>query len=627
LVCTTPTIVAQPAPAVVCPGLNTFFTFNVTPAASFSYVWQIDEGGGYTNINNGGIYSNATTATLNLTGVTISLNGYLYRCVITNSCGDIFYSNAASLSINSGVITWTGASSTSYNTASNWNPATVPNANNDVIIPGGLGNYPVISALTINACGSLTIAPRARLTVNGYIVNDGTFTIQSSATGTGTLVNSGTFTGSGTSNVQQYITGNGTAITSSRWWYFASPVAGSTSAVYGTAPDNQVRTYTEAAGFSQLDLASPVALNSMQGYYNRFLGANKTINFTGGAGNHIYSGNQSVAITNGSAIHANNSYNMISNPYVAYLDFNAAVNSTIESSYWIRTHNLSSGLMVFDYYNSGGAGTTNSGGTPLNQYIHPMQSFWVKAKTGTTAPFAVTPAMTSHQTGTLRSNLELVRINLRQGLNSDQALIYFNENADESYNDYDTEKRTASGIPQLYTLVEDMNLVINGLQSPEFSPVVDLFMNIPADGQYTLHSEEIKIEGYKVMLEDKRLNEMHTLKNGENYNFYAKAGNMLNRFAVHFIAEEIILDETGINEHAANSVNVYQSNKNLVVNLVGHKNPQGIINVYDQIGRLVMKQQINGNTNLLNINNLNGVYIIQIQSKESTTNKKLIIVH
>ena len=42
--------------------------------------------------------------------------------------------------------TWTGAVSTDWNTAGNWNPSGVPTSSEDANIPAGLSRYPVISS-------------------------------------------------------------------------------------------------------------------------------------------------------------------------------------------------------------------------------------------------------------------------------------------------------------------------------------------------------------------------------------------------------------------------------------------------------------------------------------------------
>ncbi|MFI5135300.1 MAG: T9SS type A sorting domain-containing protein [Chitinophagales bacterium] len=87
----------QPASITVYLNSNTSFSI-ATNLTSVSYHWQVNDGSGWTDISNGGIYSNATTATLTLTNVPEVYNGYQYRCVISAECGD-FYSEPATLTV------------------------------------------------------------------------------------------------------------------------------------------------------------------------------------------------------------------------------------------------------------------------------------------------------------------------------------------------------------------------------------------------------------------------------------------------------------------------------------------------------------------------------------------------
>lgn len=98
--CTTaPAIGTQPAPSTICAGTNTSFTIASTGAAT--YQWQVSTNGGstWTNITNGGVYSNATTTALTITGATTSISTYQYRCITTNACGTT-NSSAVTLTVN-----------------------------------------------------------------------------------------------------------------------------------------------------------------------------------------------------------------------------------------------------------------------------------------------------------------------------------------------------------------------------------------------------------------------------------------------------------------------------------------------------------------------------------------------
>jgi hypothetical protein len=94
-----PAVTAQPVAQTLCTGLNA--SFNIASPAATGFQWQVSTtgaGGPWTNITNGGVYSNATTATLNITGVLATMNNYQYRCVANIVCG-VTSSNPALLTV------------------------------------------------------------------------------------------------------------------------------------------------------------------------------------------------------------------------------------------------------------------------------------------------------------------------------------------------------------------------------------------------------------------------------------------------------------------------------------------------------------------------------------------------
>ncbi len=93
---------AHPSNSSINTGQNT--SFSVTATNSPTYQWQVNPGSGFTNITNGGVYSNATTNTLNITAATLGMSGYTYRCVVTSAspCTNVVNSNAATLTVTDG---------------------------------------------------------------------------------------------------------------------------------------------------------------------------------------------------------------------------------------------------------------------------------------------------------------------------------------------------------------------------------------------------------------------------------------------------------------------------------------------------------------------------------------------
>ena len=78
----TDTLTIQPQSSTfqTIPGTAHFTTAHSDTTAT--YQWQLNNGTGWTNLSDFGIYSGTTSDSLNLTGITTSLNNNSYRCII-----------------------------------------------------------------------------------------------------------------------------------------------------------------------------------------------------------------------------------------------------------------------------------------------------------------------------------------------------------------------------------------------------------------------------------------------------------------------------------------------------------------------------------------------------------------
>lgn len=80
-----PLITVQPVSSNIC-APSTGTTFSVVATGVTDYQWQENNGSGWANITNGGIYSGATTANLVISSaVTIANDGYMYRVLLSSS--------------------------------------------------------------------------------------------------------------------------------------------------------------------------------------------------------------------------------------------------------------------------------------------------------------------------------------------------------------------------------------------------------------------------------------------------------------------------------------------------------------------------------------------------------------
>ncbi|MEI8278852.1 MAG: T9SS type A sorting domain-containing protein [Bacteroidota bacterium] len=97
-----PAITTQPSAAITCAGQNTSFSVVATGTA-LAYQWKVSTtgiAGTYNNITNGPVYSNANTATLNITAATVAMNGYYYECVVSGACSPTVTTTPQLLTVN-----------------------------------------------------------------------------------------------------------------------------------------------------------------------------------------------------------------------------------------------------------------------------------------------------------------------------------------------------------------------------------------------------------------------------------------------------------------------------------------------------------------------------------------------
>ncbi len=183
-------ITTQPVNAAACTVQGTA-TFTVVAAGTgpLTYQWQVDNGTGFANIANGGSIAGATTATLTLTNIPQSWNGFKYRCNVTGvaPCGALATNGAATLTVNPlptitlsaspykklfpGLVTNVSASSTPAAATHTW-------FYNGGLISGVTGN--TVSGIDVDRMGDYSVKVTD---INGCISTSGIVSITDSITG------------------------------------------------------------------------------------------------------------------------------------------------------------------------------------------------------------------------------------------------------------------------------------------------------------------------------------------------------------------------------------------------------------------------------------------------------------
>nr|MCU0324343.1 hypothetical protein [Spirosomataceae bacterium] len=148
-------ITSQPQNKAICAGQATSFSVSAD-GTNISYQWQVNNGGGWVSLSNNPTYSGVNLATLSISNVSLSINSYQYRCILTNG---LVNGTPATLTSNAASLTVLSTSSGSNLTVTN-----AINSTNTIIQAGQ----------TITATNSITGTSRVEyLAGNAVLLNPG----------------------------------------------------------------------------------------------------------------------------------------------------------------------------------------------------------------------------------------------------------------------------------------------------------------------------------------------------------------------------------------------------------------------------------------------------------------------
>lgn len=506
----------------------------------------------------------------------------------------------------SALSTWRASFDTNWtNTWNSFDAHVIPN-NNDLSVTimdahnVTADNTNTVSSLTINPTGQLTINPGKQLTITGTAVNNGTIKLLSNGTdGTATLVgNVG-----GNAEVQQHLA-------SQRNWYMSSPVFEPTRPSSTDYP--YVESYNETLSTGNwINLGASDKLLTAKGYAVEPTGE-KTLTFTG----TLNTGDKTIGLTRTTTNTTYQGFNLVGNPYPSYLNAKSLLdnnNASVFSTIWYRTKATN---WTFYTYNATGAGISVPADANLDK-IPPMQGFWVRAisdnvtlnfdndwrlhnETATSIPFKA-PAAVANQ---------ILRLQLTNGTATDETVLYFNANAANGYDAYDSPKMLNNGttVPNLYTTVGTEKLVINGMSAIPYNVELPLSLQ-GAAGNYTITASEFSnfAEGDKVQLIDNGI--PTDLTPGSSYTFSIAAGeNTTGRFSVVFPKSGV---PTGVDNAGAGDVTVFTRSSRIVV--TANEAAQGsMIYVFNGVGQRLAAQAVSGTVNEIGRTFPAGVYVVKV---------------
>lgn len=467
-----------------------------------------------------------------------------------------------------------------------------------------------LTDLTINSGSVLNVNAGRQLTVSSAFTNNGTLNLLSnSESGTATILPPAGMTESGITTVQQYLP-------NARNWYISTPV---TDAL---APSGY--TYYQrdesSSSWTSLPFVAGDTFTTGKGYIALPALAGSTITFSGKMNN----GNVSTALTS-----SGSGYNLIGNPYPAHLGWTYSfVNenaSLIEPTIWVRTNagtTNNSNQWSFVTYNAVSSESVPSVGN--GGIIAPMQAFWVKAKTAGT--LILNNSLTkSHQVAnplkvpSQNSERKRIRMIISNGQTLDETLLYFDANASDYFDQYDSPKMSnnSSSIPEIYSIAGSEQLVINGMNTVSDNLEIPIGIMAGINSNLSLSISELSNfdPETRIMLVDKLLNTSVELHQNTVYEFNsANITSANNRFSLLFKVPGV----------TTNSYNPEKNNTSVFVNALNEIEiiaPYGSnYSIYSVEGKCIATGKVKNHL-LHTVQLAKGAYVIRINNE---TNKVII---
>jgi hypothetical protein len=476
---------------------------------------------------------------------------------------------------------------------------------------------------------NLTIKPKAKLTLDAEkTLTSTSFTIESNATGTGTYIDNGTSTVT-SSTVQNYLA-------SARNWYLSSPVSGAT-----TSAGNTYLKYVENGnnGTAWTPVNTGTIFTKMVGYIAQAPSAN-TISFTGTLNN----GDQSITGLTSTGT-AKVGFNLIGNPYPSYVNWDHAANTktNVGASIWYRTkNNATTPVYVFDTYGaSAGIGTNLNGLGDVTANIPPMQAFWVKVNAGQTGTVGFTNEARSHTDNALPNNKfrvssanntmqKVVRLQVSNGTNSDEAIVLFNPNALNELDDYDSQKMSNGNvaIPEIYTTIGAEKFVINGMNNFSLDQKIPLGF---ATGQLNLFTiKATQISNFdadtKIFLKDNLQNIEQELTIGSGYSFNSDVTSTENRFSLIFKSASATTDLKNWSNNFDQDIIVFKNADNhIMVQYVCNFYTGANVSVYNSTGQKLITQNLTSTVTDIDTPLSSGVYLVVVSNSVTHFTRKVTI--
>lgn len=331
--------------------------------------------------------------------------------------------------------------------------------------------------------------------------------------------------------------------------------------------------------------------------------------------------------------------NSVANPFMSHLDFERFVldnKEKIQGFYRIWDGEkfylyVSDNVANFAWTGLGGL-STETADVLANQYIAPMQSFFVVTKAGVTSlTFDASKIAGTNTTSKLRAAkatpADLLKFELKMDGSKSQTIVGVRAGATTAYDaDEDIQKLFAPGgyTPEIYTIAgetESIELNIVNADATAHQIPVGIRTDFVGAGEITVSGLEAFAAYGDVKLKDALLNQTYDLRKTSTIKFNKTAKtNLENRFFIVFEKRGSSIDETG------NQDGILVTYENGVIDIVSTQSELQTVVLFDANGKKVFeKNELNEFDYQVRYSQLNsGVYFLKVSNSDSFKTVKLI---
>jgi len=501
----------------------------------------------------------------------------------------------------------------------------VPGPTNNAIIAGNatLNDNRTITDLTISPAGNLVLSQSGSLRVNGIFYKENTLpaslTLQSGATGTGSLIHNTTGV---TAVSNRYLPGAPLA-----WHTISAPVSGMPITGSNFAPginDDFYLWHEPSPGlwvnFKNQDGSGghpsfPIANGGNnfgvgRGYLVAYNEANPTKTFTGA----LNAGNVNIVLSRsaGKSWSYVPGWNLVGNPYASSLNFAALNTAGVLAENFAQVYNPAFG---------------GGGGYVQVTTIAPNQGFFVLAASNN----AVLAMNNSHQVhgGTFLKNQgitaeDMILISLSADAYYDETRIFLNEASAMEHDFFDASKMFSfnSQMPQVYTASGDERmLAINSIPAVSETTTIPLSIRVPETGSpvsMSLSLPEITgvFANQTIVVYDKKENQYYSPGSAPAYAFTASTEDDPNRFTLYFTT-------VGVPEKELSSmISAYTFGDVL---FISNQLNSALVELYNIYGQRILSREVGPGLSSIPVSLPAGTYIVQMVAAGETATRKVVI--